>query len=229
MLRPGCSQDQAPSTPAPLAAVDAIVLGASAGGVEALLAIVAQLPASFALPLVAVVHIPQNRLSQLVNVLGARARIAVREAEDKEKLLPGLVIAPPDYHVMLDIDSGCQHRAGAQDVHLALSNDAPVSHSRPSIDVLFLSAAEVLGSRVAGVILTGANAHGALGLRAIKARGGLCAAQSPDEARASAMPEAAIASAHPQFVASLNDLAQWIIALGGQSAAVTTGNTFDGR
>jgi len=201
------------SPPAPLAPVDAIVLGASAGGVEALLVILAALPASFVLPIVAVVHIPRDRPSLLVEVLGARAHIAVREAEDKEMLLPGLTIAPPDYHVLLDVDRGRRHLAGAQDVRLALANDALVSYCRPSIDVLFQSAAEVLGPRVAGVVLTGANADGAPGLRAIKASGGLCAVQSPDEAPARAMPEAAIASAQPQLVAPLHRITQWMIAL----------------
>jgi len=210
-----------PSTPAPLALVDAIVLGASAGGVEALLAILSALPSSFALPMVAVVHLPPNQPSLLVEVLGARAHIAVREAEDKDVLLPGLVIGPPDYHVLLDVDSGRRHVAGARDVRLALSKDALVNYCRPSIDVLFQSAAEVLGPRVAGVVLTGANADGALGLRAIKAYGGLCAAQLPDEAPARAMPEAAIASAKPQLVAPLNGIIQWIIALGAHRAGGT--------
>jgi len=214
------------SPPAPLAPVDAIVLGASAGGVEALLALLSELPSSFVLPIVAVVHIPRDRPSLLVEVLGARARIAVREAEDKEMLLPGLTIAPPDYHVLLDVDRGRRHLAGAQDVRLALSNDTLVSYSRPSIDVLFQSAAEVLGPRVAGVVLTGANADGALGLRAIKASGGLCAVQSPDEAPARAMPEAAIASAQPQLVAPLKSIAQWLIALGAPRARSTGGTVF---
>ena len=202
----------------PLAPVDAIVLGASAGGVEALLAILAELPSSFVLPIVAVVHLPRNQPSLLVEVLGARARIAVREAEDKELLLPGLTIAPPDYHVLLDFDRGVRHVAGAPDVRLALSNDALVSYCRPAIDVLFQSAAEVLGPRVAGVVLTGANEDGALGLRAIKAAGGLCAVQSPGEAPARAMPEAAIARARPQLVAPLETIVRWLIALGAQRA-----------
>ena len=206
--------------PAPVAPVDAIVLGASAGGVEALLTILALLPASFVLPIVAVVHLPRDRPSLLVEVLGARARIDVREAEDKELLLPGLTIAPPDYHVLLDVDCA-RHVAGAPDVRLALSNAALVSYCRPAIDVLFQSAAEVLGPRVAGVVLTGANEDGALGLRAIKAAGGLCAVQSPDEAPARTMPEAAIASAQPQFVAPLNDIIQWILALDAHRAGNT--------
>ncbi len=218
-----------PSTRAPLAPVDAIVLGASAGGVEALLAVLGALPSSFVLPIVAVLHIPSDKPSLLVEVLGARARIAVREAEDKEVLLPGLVLAPPDYHVLLDVEGDHRHVAGAQDVRLALSNDAPVNYCRPSIDVLFQSAAEVLGPRVAGVVLTGANADGALGLRAIKAYGGLCAAQSPDEAPARAMPEAAIASAQPQLVAPLNDITQWIISLGAHLAGGMGGTVFHGR
>jgi len=217
------------SPSAPVAPVDAIVLGASAGGVEALLAILTLLPASFVLPIVAVVHLPRDRPSLLVEVLGARARIAVREAEDKELLLPGLTIAPPDYHVLLDVDRGGRHVAGTPDVRLALSNDALVSYCRPAIDVLFQSAAEVHGPRVAGIVLTGANEDGALGLRAIKAAGGLCAVQSPDEAPARTMPEAAIASAQPQFVAPLNDIIQWILALDAQHASSTRGTVFYDR
>jgi len=216
------------SPPAPLAPVDAIVLGVSAGGVEALLAILALLPSSFVLPIVAVVHLPRDRPSLLVEVLGARAHILVREAEDKEMLLPGLTIAPPDYHLLLDVDRD-RHVAGAPDVRLALSNDALVSYCRPAIDVLFQSAAEVLGPRVAGVVLTGANEDGALGLRAIKAAGGLCAVQSPDEAPARTMPEAAIASAQPQFVAPLNDIIQWILALDAHRAGTTESTVFYDR
>lgn len=203
-----------PSGPPPLADVDAIVLGASAGGVEALLAIFGAIPASFELPVVAVMHLPRDTPSLLVRLLAARARIPVREAEDKDLLLPGLAMAPPDYHVLLDIDPGRRHVAGAQDVRLALSNDAPVCYCRPSIDVLFESAAHVLGSRVAGVILTGANEDGACGLRAIRTSGGLCAVQAPDDAQVRTMPEAAIASARPHLVAPLSGLIQWIIALG---------------
>jgi len=218
-----------PSTPAPPGPVDAIVLGASAGGVDALLAILSALPASFILPMAAVVHIPRDKPSLLVEVLGASAHIAVREACDKDRLLPGLVIAPPDYHVLLDVDSGGLHLAGAQDVHLALSNDALVNYSRPSIDVLFQSAAEVFGSRVAGIVLTGANDDGALGLLAIKEYGGVCAVQSPDEAAARRMPEAAIASAQPQFVAPLNGIIEWIIALDAHRADDIEGTVLHGR
>jgi len=213
----------------PLASVDAIVLGASAGGVDALLAILSALPSSLMLPMVAVVHIPRDKPSLLVEVLGARAHIAVREACDKEVLLQGLVIAPPDYHVLLDVDSGGLHLAGAQDVHLALSNDEPVSYCRPSIDVLFQSAADVFGRRVAGLVLTGANDDGAFGLQAIKANGGLCAVQSPDEASARRMPEAAIASAQPQLVAPLNGIIQWIIALDAYRAGDTKGTVLRER
>jgi len=218
-----------PSTPMPLAFVDAIVLGASAGGVDALLAILSALPSSFMLPMVAVVHIPRDQPSLLVEVLGARAHIAVREACDKDVLQQGLVIAPPDYHVLLDVDSGGLHLAGAQDVHLALSNDEPVSYCRPSIDVLFQSAADVFGRRVAGLVLTGANDDGALGLQAIKANGGLCAVQSPDDASARRMPEAAIASAQPQLVAPLSGIIQWIIALDAYRAGDTEGTVFRER
>ena len=109
----------------------AVVIGASAGAVQALLAILPILPADYPLPILIAVHVPPDRGNGLVPLLQASCALAVLEAEDKERVLPGTVyFAPPDYHLLVERDGG-----------LALSSDEPVNYSRPSIDVLFESAA----------------------------------------------------------------------------------------
>ncbi|MDB6134508.1 MAG: cheB 2 [Verrucomicrobiales bacterium] len=165
-------------------AAAAVVIGASAGAVEALLRILPELPPDYPLPLLIVVHLPPDRESTLAALLDARCRITVKEAEDKEPILPGMAyLAPPDYHLLVE-----------PDFHLSLSSEEQVLYSRPSIDVLFESAADAYGTALAGIILTGANSDGAKGLRAVAASGGIALVQSPDCAEATAMPAAALAA-----------------------------------
>ena len=162
----------------------AVVIGASAGAVEALLKILPGLPGDYPLPLLIVVHLPPDRDSTLAALLNARCRITVKEAEDKEPIRPGTAyLAPPDYHLLVE-----------PEFLLSLSNEEPVHYSRPSIDVLFQSAADAYGGALAGVILTGANSDGARGLRAVREAGGAAFVQAPEEADADAMPRAALAA-----------------------------------
>lgn len=160
----------------------AVVMGASAGALDVLMKLLPGLPSEFALPVVVVVHIPPDRESILSQLLKNYCRLVVKEAEDKELLANGTVyVAPPDYHVLIE-----------PDFRLSLSNDEPVLYSRPSIDVLFESAADAYGEGLVGVVLTGANHDGARGLRSICDRGGVALVQDPETADASAMPRAAI-------------------------------------
>ncbi len=162
--------------------VDAVVIGASAGGIEALLVILPMLSARLAAPVFVVVHLPRDARSLLVPVFGPRCAAPVVEVEDKMPVAPGTIyFAPPDYHLLID-------RGPA----LALSADDPVNWSRPSIDVLFESAVDVYGWRVAGVVLTGANEDGAAGLAAVHRAGGIAIVQNPDQAVVSIMPAAAL-------------------------------------
>ncbi len=166
-------------------APEAIVIGASAGGVEALIQLLPELPADARVPLLIVLHQPRQRPSLVVDIFTPRCRVPVREAEDKEPVMPGTVyFAPPDYHLLIDRSEG-----GLQ---LALSTDPPVLFSRPSVDVLFESAADVCGTRAAGVILTGASQDGAAGLAAIGRAGGRTIVQDPATALIPLMPQAAI-------------------------------------
>ena len=162
---------------------EAVAIGGSAGSLKALSQILPALPSSFPLPILLVVHLPPDKPSVLADVLQDKCAVAVREARDKEPILPGTVyLAPPDYHLLVESSR-----------HLSLSYDEPQLFSRPSIDVLFESAADVYGPALLGIILSGANNDGALGLKTVVAEGGIGLVQSPEEACAPAMPLAALA------------------------------------
>lgn len=178
--------------------VDAVVIGTSAGGVEALMALLPALPPTLQAAVLVVIHVPRERPSLLVEIFAPRCPRPVREAQDKEPVAPGTVyFAPPDYHLL--VDDGPQ---------LALSADELVNFSRPSIDVLFESAADVYGPRLLGMVLTGGNQDGAAGLQAIRRRGGLTAVQRPDTAQVSLMPGSALrALGEPDHLLPLDGLA----------------------
>jgi two-component system chemotaxis response regulator CheB len=164
--------------------IEAVVIGASAGAIEALLTILPALPADFPVPVIVVIHIPADRDSIVAEVLQNKCDLRVKEAEDTETMERGTVyIAPPAYHLLIEPDR-----------RLSLSVDEPVLFSRPSIDVLFESAADAIGDGLLGVILTGASNDGAQGLRSILDQGGTTIVQDPVSAYASAMPKAALES-----------------------------------
>jgi two-component system chemotaxis response regulator CheB len=184
--------------------ISAVVLGVSAGGVEALSYLLPRLPKNFRPALLIVLHIPPDRPSLLVDIFAPRCPLPVREAQDKEPVKPGTVyFAPPDYHLMVDTGP-----------ILSLSVDEPVHYSRPSIDVLFESAAYIYGARLAAVILTGANDDGAQGLAAVRAARGVTLVQSPETAHMPVMPAAALARGPVDFVLPLAQLTQVLGELG---------------
>jgi two-component system chemotaxis response regulator CheB len=162
--------------------VGLVAIGASWGGLQAVEAVLGALPADFAVPVVIAQH-RQTGSSDgtLVRLLGARCALTVREAEDKQELEPGVVlVAPADYHLLVETGT------------VALSVDAPLNFSRPSIDVLFGSAADAYAEHTVGVVMTGANADGALGLARIAGRGGVAIVQDPETAERREMPDAAL-------------------------------------
>jgi two-component system, chemotaxis family, protein-glutamate methylesterase/glutaminase len=167
-------------TDAPGVGYDLVVVGTSWGGLAALKTLVGALPASFRMAVTLVQHRHKDSDHVLRALLQERAQLNVCEVEDKMPLEEGhIYVAPPDYHTL--IEPG----------HFALSTEAPVRFSRPSIDVTFNSAADAYGHRVVGVVLTGANTDGALGLRRISDLGGLAIIQDPKTAESPTMPEAA--------------------------------------
>jgi two-component system chemotaxis response regulator CheB len=184
--------------------LDAVVIGASAGGIEALSKILPGLPATFPLPIAVVLHLAADRPSLLTTIFAPKCQLAVSEAEDKDRLSAGgIYFAPPDYHLLLET-------AGS----LALSVDPPRHFSRPSIDVLFESAADCLHQRVLAILLTGASSDGAEGLKTLAAAGGLTIMQDPTEAYAPQMPRAALRLQEPSAVLSSLEIAAFLRTLG---------------
>jgi len=180
------------------ASAECVAIGASAGGIDALLTLLAALRASMRAAVVVVLHLPEDHASRLVEVFSARLEVETEEARPGAPVEPGkLFFAPPGYHLLVEDDRS-----------FSLSCDPPVHYSRPSIDVLMESCADVYGERAAGMVLTGANEDGAEGLARIKAAGGLCAAQDPSEAAHPTMPLAAIVAARPDYVLPLAGLAR---------------------
>lgn len=182
---------------------DAVVVGASAGGIEALFALLEGLPASYPLPVLVVLHLPEHHDSRLAEVFAPRLALPVQEAAAHAPVPLGVSFAPGGYHLLVEADRS-----------FSLSCEPPVLFSRPSIDVLMESCADAYGARLAGILLTGASSDGARGLARIRAAGGLAAVQSPREARYPEMPNAAVASADPQLVLPLAQLHALLLRLG---------------
>jgi two-component system chemotaxis response regulator CheB len=158
--------------------IEAVVIGASAGGVDALLELLPALPASFGSATVCILHVPADRESRLAELFAARLPLPVREAQDKQPVEPGTVyFAGAGYHLSIE-----------EDRVFSLSCEPPVHFARPAIDVLMESAADAYGAALAGILLTGANIDGAEGMQRIRQRGGLTVVQDPKEAQAATMP-----------------------------------------
>lgn len=186
-----------------LPAIEAIVIGASAGGVEALLNILGPLREGFGLPIIVVLHLPNERRSQLAEVFARRVALPVVEAADKTSIEAGtLYFAAPGYHLSVELDRS-----------FSLSLEDRVHYSRPAIDYLFESAADAYGPNLAAVLLTGANRDGAYGLAQVKRHGGLTIVQDPDEAQVATMPRAALDIHQPDHILTVRGIGRLLVEL----------------
>ena len=184
-----------------------VVIGTSAGGLDALHRVLGALPAGFPAPVVVVQHRQAGTADLLSELLDRRCALPVAEAEDKAELVPGRVlVAPGGYHLLVERGS------------VALSVDEPVKFSRPAIDVTFESAADAYGSDVVAVVLTGANDDGAEGLAAVRRAGGFTVVQDPATAERAEMPEAARLAARPQAVLGLDEIGPLVARLAAGAA-----------
>jgi two-component system chemotaxis response regulator CheB len=173
--------------------IEMVVIGGSAGGVDALVGLVPALPPGFGPAVTCILHVPPDRDSRLAELFALRAALPVREAQDKEPIQPGTVyFAGSGYHLSIE-----------QDRSFSLSCEPPVQFARPAIDILMESAADVYGPALAGILLTGANYDGAEGMCRIRECGGLTIVQDPEEAQARSMPEEAIRRCAPHMVLPL--------------------------
>lgn len=181
----------------------AVVIGASAGGTEALCTILPGLPGNFYPPIVLVEHVGNNDISPFITCLQAYTPIKIKEAEPREAISPNTIfVAPSGYHLLIE-----------EDRCFSLSVDPEVSYARPSIDVLFESAAETFQHRVVGVILSGANGDGTNGMQSIKQQGGHTIAQAPESATIATMPQSAIDAGVVDRVLPLDKIASYLTNL----------------
>jgi two-component system chemotaxis response regulator CheB len=177
--------------------LEAIVVGASAGGVEALIAVLPAIPVAANVAVIVVLHLPAHHPSLLVEIFTPLCAIPVCEVVDKQTIAPGQIyFAAPNYHLLIERERS-----------FALSLDEPVQFSRPSIDVLFESAAAAYGAHLAGVVLTGAGMDGAAGIAAVQAAGGLTVVQDPIGAHSAFMPQSALERIVPDYCLSLPNIA----------------------
>jgi two-component system, chemotaxis family, protein-glutamate methylesterase/glutaminase len=186
-----------------------VTIGTSWGGLDVLRVVLGDLPAGFGAAIVVAQHrSAESHPTALLDLLRAVTPLHVYEADDKDELRPGLVyVAAPDYHLMVE------------DGIVALTTEAPVQYARPSIDVLFESAAEAYRERLVGVILTGANDDGAQGLACIVELGGTAIVQDPESAARAEMPRAALAAVPGARVAAVEEIAPLLVELCGREVA----------
>lgn len=182
-----------------------LVIGLSAGGTPLIKRLLAALPKDYSLAVAIVAHLPQGYESNLAQLLDAVTELPVTMARDKEAIVAGHVyVAPPDYHLLVE-----QNRRFS----FALSEDEPVKSVRPSIDVLFKSAAEVFEAGLIAVILSGANSDGAEGMAVVKQLGGLCMVLNPLDAEFSIMPNAVIKQVDVDYIADMEDIISLLVSV----------------
>lgn len=181
----------------------ALIIGGSAGSLDVLLHLLPGLKSDLSFPIVIVVHRKQGNDLLLANLLASRTTMQVKEAEEKETILAqNIYIAPPDYHLLIE-----------RDFSFSLDYSEKVNYSRPSIDVTFQSAAEVYAATLACLLLSGSNADGVNGLKAVKRFGGLALAQDPASASVSYMPEQAILNVDMDAVLPIEEMAAYLNSL----------------
>jgi two-component system, chemotaxis family, protein-glutamate methylesterase/glutaminase len=182
---------------------EAIVIGVSSGGLSALKILVSRLPKDFNTPIIIVQHINPLSESQWIKLLNGKSNLEIKEADEKESIEPGNVyIAPPNYHLLIE-----------KNKTFTLTVDERVNFARPSIDVLFESAADAYRNKLIGIVLTGSNNDGTQGIKRIKEYGGLVIIQDPKTAESSYMPASALAAVQPDYVLPLEGIVNLLLEI----------------
>lgn len=180
--------------------IKGIVIGASYGGMEAIKVILNDLPSDFKIPVFIVLHIGNNNINTYISILNTENNVTVKEAGEKEAIKERTVyFAPPNYHLQVE-----------NRYTLSLSTAEKVNFSRPSIDVLFETAAWIFGNELIGILLTGSNSDGAEGLKIIHEYGGITIVENPETAHARTMPEAGIKKSQPNYILNIEDISKKI-------------------
>ncbi|NEW80024.1 MAG: chemotaxis protein CheB [Gelidibacter sp.] len=185
---------------------EAIVIGLSSGGMSAMKMMFSILPKDFGIPIVIVQHINANSNGFWIKFLNDNSNLNIKEADEKEKIMPGnIYIAPPNYHLLIE-----------KNKTFSLTIDERVNFARPSIDVLFETAAETYKEKLIGIVLTGANQDGTEGIKHIKEFGGLAIIQDPETAESSYMPASAMAAIKADYILPLAEIIALLIKIDQQ-------------
>ena len=182
---------------------EAIVMGVSSGGLSALKTLFSRLPKDFNTPIIIVQH--NNPLSEnlWIKLLNDKSNLEIKEADEKESIEPGKVyIAPPNYHLLIE-----------KNKTFTLTVDERINFARPSIDVLFESAADAYRNKLIGIVLTGSNNDGTDGIKRIQEYGGLVVIQDPKTAESAYMPASAMAAVQPDYVLPLESIADLLLKI----------------
>lgn len=181
-----------------------VLIGGSAGSLEVLMQILPAIPVTISFAIVIVVHRKSAEDSTLEELIALKTTVPVKEVEDKTPLLPGFIyIAPSDYHLLFE-----------KNYLLSLDTSEKINHSRPSIDVSFESAADAFGPELVGILLSGANADGTEGLKAIKKAHGTTVVQKPESAEMTFMPLHAITHTTPNYILEVSEILELILSIG---------------
>jgi two-component system chemotaxis response regulator CheB len=182
---------------------EAIVIGVSSGGMNAMKTIFSLLPKGFSTPIIIVQHISAHSDNKWIKILNDKSNVYIKEADEKEKIENGIAyIAPSNYHLLIE-----------KNKTFSLTIDERVNYARPSIDVLFESAAEAYKSKLIGVVLTGSNNDGTKGIKRIQECGGITIVQDPETAESSYMPASAIATIQPDYILPLTNIIELLIKI----------------
>lgn len=185
----------------------AIVIGVSSGGLNVLKILLPALPADFCLPIIIVQHVGAHSENYWIDLLDGMCKLTIKEADEKEIITKGNVyISPANYHLLVE-----------KDHTLSLSTEQKINFARPSIDVLFESAAEAYKDKLIGIILTGSNNDGAKGIKKIQEYGGLTIVQDPNTAESQYMPTSAISAISPDYILSIEKMINLLIELSNAS------------
>jgi two-component system chemotaxis response regulator CheB len=181
----------------------AVIIGGSAGSFQIVARILSSLSESFPLPVLLCLHRLKHVRSGFVEALSLKSNIPVIEPYDKDQLKPGKAyLAPANYHMFIELAN-----------RIALSADEPVNHSRPSIDLSFITAANAYRDKLIGIILSGANRDGAIGLKKVAENGGVTIVQDPNECEVKTMPEAALQLTKVDYVYTTDQILRFLLKL----------------
>jgi len=185
---------------------EAIVIGVSSGGMSAMKIMFSLLPKDFNTPIIIVQHLNARSDSQWIKLLNKQSNLNIKEADEKETIEAGnIYVAPPNYHLLIE-----------KDKTFSLTIDERVNFARPSIDVLFESAAEAYRNKLIGIVLTGSNNDGTNGIKRIKELGGFTIVQNPKTAESDYMPRSAINAIEPDYILPLENIVELLIKMDKQ-------------